>query len=47
MESNYIAWHLPSARWAKKSADRNLDSPDGYLLSAEVVTSGKKEKQLQ
>jgi hypothetical protein len=30
LESNYIAWHLPSARWAKKSAHGNLDSPDGY-----------------
>jgi hypothetical protein len=30
MASNYIAGHLPSARGAKKSADRNLRSPDGY-----------------
>jgi hypothetical protein len=25
-----IAGHLPSARWAKKSADGDLDSPDAY-----------------
>ena len=30
MESNYIAGHLPPARGAKKSADLNLRSPDGY-----------------
>jgi hypothetical protein len=30
MASNYIAGHLPAARGAKKSADRNLRSPDGY-----------------
>ena len=32
MESNYIAGHLPPARGAKKSADLNLRSPDGYGL---------------
>jgi hypothetical protein len=30
MASNYIAEHLPAARGAKKSANRNLRSPDGY-----------------
>jgi hypothetical protein len=39
MESNYIAWHLPSARWAKKSADGNLDSPDGYATGASLHTT--------
>jgi hypothetical protein len=31
MASNYIAGHLPAARGAKKSADRNLRSPDRYV----------------
>jgi hypothetical protein len=29
-EGNYIAWHLPSGRWAKKFANGNLESPDAY-----------------
>lgn len=35
MASNYIAGHMPSARGAKKSADRNLRSPDGYATLAQ------------
>ena len=43
MESDYIAWHLSSARGAKKSADRNLRSPDGYRegVAVRVIRCGK------
>ena len=46
MESNYIAGHLPPARGAKKSADLNLRSPDGYTYSDFNIDANCRVKRL-